>query len=123
MSEWKQANKIVQWREPEPNTHEWKCVGRTPQGGLSGGDDIYECHLCGLTTCEPSIEKYCSKVGVKGKTECVIVGHTEYWTDIYKEAVVGKHIIIKDENGIQIIALETFAKNFSMVNQKGEKGI
>lgn len=25
-------------------------VGRTPQGGLSGGDDVYECQLCGLDT-------------------------------------------------------------------------
>lgn len=24
-----------------------RYVGRTPQGGLSGGDDIYECEICG----------------------------------------------------------------------------
>lgn len=23
-----------------------KYLGRTPQGGLSGGDDIYECEIC-----------------------------------------------------------------------------
>jgi len=24
-----------------------KYVGRTPQGGCAGGDDIYECEICG----------------------------------------------------------------------------
>ena len=24
-----------------------KYLGRTPQGGLSGGDDVYQCEICG----------------------------------------------------------------------------
>jgi len=24
-----------------------KYLGRTPQGGLSGGDDVYKCEICG----------------------------------------------------------------------------
>lgn len=30
--------------------HKWKCVGRTPSGGLAGGDDLYECRRCGIVT-------------------------------------------------------------------------
>jgi hypothetical protein len=26
-----------------------RYVGRTPQGGLSGGDSVYECEICGRT--------------------------------------------------------------------------
>ena len=26
-----------------------KYMGRTPQGGCSGGDDIYECEICGYS--------------------------------------------------------------------------
>ena len=31
-----------------------KYVGRTPQGGCSGGDDVYECEICGRS----NIDRY-----------------------------------------------------------------
>jgi len=30
--------------------HRFKCIGRTPSGGLAGGDDFYKCQRCGLVT-------------------------------------------------------------------------
>jgi len=30
-----------------------KYVGRTPKGGCSGGDDIYECEICGRDNLSP----------------------------------------------------------------------
>ena len=31
---------------PSCNCTSMKYLGRTPQGGLTGGDDIYECEIC-----------------------------------------------------------------------------
>lgn len=30
-----------------------KYVGRTPQGGMSGGENIYECEICGKINLDP----------------------------------------------------------------------
>lgn len=43
--------------EEKDVVHKWKCVGRTPSGGLAGGDDIYKCQRCGLVTDSPSEEQ------------------------------------------------------------------
>lgn len=52
---WKLEQKIVQLRpKTENGKRECKhcdCIsmkyfGRTPQGGLAGGDDVYECEIC-----------------------------------------------------------------------------
>jgi ribosomal protein S27AE len=45
--------KICNFEEKDV-VHEWRCIGRTPSGGLAGGDDVYRCGRCGLTTDEPS---------------------------------------------------------------------
>jgi hypothetical protein len=120
MSEWKQATKTFQWREPQPNDHEWKYVGRTPQGGLSGGDDVYECQLCHITTDEPSKAWSCQK-GSEGKTEKVVTGkHPEYYYDITEKAILGKHIILQDPscNYPEVIAKTDFKKFFVSVGGK-----
>ncbi|VVB52332.1 Uncharacterised protein [uncultured archaeon] len=115
MSEWKKASKVVEWREPTPNAHEFGYAGRTPQGGLSGGDDVYECKNCGLSTLEPSRELNCPQAH-KGKTESVVVGKKDGWIDIREDAIVGKHIIVKDEAGIHIVDKEVFDKRYKVLH-------
>jgi hypothetical protein len=115
MTEWKKAKKLVECREPEPNAHEFKYLGRTPQGGLSGGDDVYECVLCGETGYGEDENDYCSEAETKGKTEAVVVGQTEYYYhDIKQRAVKGKHIIVKDVDGIRVIEKSVFEKNYEL---------
>lgn len=110
----RKAKKLVEWREPEPNTHEWKYVGRTPQGGLAGGDDIYECKLCGKTSLGEEWNGHCWEAKEKGgKTEAVQLG----WKDGYpgeERAVLGKHIIVKDVDGIHIVEKEVFEQNYEI---------
>jgi len=113
MSEWKKTKKLVEWREPEPNTHEWKYVGRTPQGGLSGGDDVYECKLCGRSSEGESWNSHCWEAKEKGgKTEAIHVGYDDYRYRITKRAIKGKHIIVKDVDGIHIVEKGVFEKNY-----------
>jgi hypothetical protein len=113
MSDWQKATKQVFWREPIPNAHEWKYSGRTPQGGLSGGDDVYMCELCGTSTCEPSKAWRCEK-GSTGKTEEVVVGKSEYWFDIKENAILGKDIVIKhpDQQYPKVITVVEFKKYY-----------
>lgn len=111
MTEWKKAKKLIEWREPEPNTHEWKYAGRTPQGGLSGGDDVHECTLCGRSSLSERWNDQCWE-GEKGKTEVIQIGPNYR----HKErAILGKHIIIKDETGLEIILIENFKKYYEEV--------
>ena len=119
MSEWKQATKIFQWREPQPNDHEWEYVGRTPQGGLSGGDDVYECQLCHVTTDEPSKAWSCEK-GKDGKTEKVVIGKNSYYHNITEKAIVGEHIIIQDpaQKYPEVISKADFTKFFTSFGGK-----
>ena len=120
MSEWNRATKTFQWREPEPNCHEFKYIGRTPQGGLSGGDDVYECILCGSGGYGEDENDNCSKAEEKGKTEVVIVGRTEYHNDLKERAVKGKHIIIQDSSSKypKVITKEEFDKFFTLTLEK-----
>jgi len=41
----------------EDVAHKWTYVGKTPQGGLAGGDDVYECKRCRLVTDSPFEEE------------------------------------------------------------------
>ena len=113
MTEWKKAKKIVEYREPEPNAHEWKYVGRTPQGGLSGGDDVHECVNCGKSDMSENWDDHCWK-GSHGKTEVVELTPHRYNTK-KERAIVGKHLIIKAEDGQQsVISLEDFNKYYEI---------
>jgi hypothetical protein len=125
MTEWQEATKVFKWREPEPNCHQFKYLGRTPQGGLSGGDDVYECVLCGKSGYGEEETERCFKADEKGKTEAVIVGKTEhYYSDIKEKAVKGKHIIIQDPTlkYPEVITKEEFDKFFIASLNRQETG-
>jgi len=105
--EWKKAIHLVEYREPKPNAHKWKYVGRTPQGGLSGGDDVHKCTLCGKYDSDPwSWNSICQKASEGGDTEIF----TKYTRDgdIIERAIVGKHMIIREGKKVTIIDKANF---------------
>jgi len=110
MMEWKKAKKLVEYREPIPNTHEWKYDGRTPQGGLSGGDDVHKCKLCGKTNIYEKWNDSCWE-GKKGKTEAVELTPNRY-NSKKERAILGTHTIIKDQDKQHVITIEDFEKYY-----------
>jgi len=117
MSEWKKATIIVEFREPKPNAHEWKYVGRTPQGGLAGGDDVHECKLCGKSNFDESWNSHCWEASEKGKVENVEFGYKN-GHQITKQAILGEDVIVKDSFGIHIIDKSIFQKLYKIIEEK-----